>query len=401
MKSFLPTLSHALLHVGVICILLLGASQYSFEVAPKTYVSPVDPIVWLALLALLISSTRPPLKELVRSLPVTGVCFLILAALSLLRAGNLLKGLKEIFQFAEYFVAAYLVFVGALQNPVLSRASFRMAGVAATIVLFLALVQYGVPFIPDFSVAGSYGNSNVLGGFLALTIPVWFGLLTCVRRPFFSLWYLVCLAASAFVLLSGGAVIGVMVAVLLVAAFRSTRTVLVTIAVMILVCLFAWPHLPRRNSEAFIQSSSLYDNDGAPTQRYTEWQAALSMTRENPFLGVGAGNYQDNIGMYYGYLPSPEHAAEPDSQNLYLVLASSCGIPALLFFAALLLEIMSRAVRRYYAETDPMLKGLLIGVAGSMVAFAIACIWSPLLVRGIGIPLAFLFALTTLRSSDQ
>lgn len=401
MKSLLSTLSHAVLSVCVICILLLGPSQYSFEIAPRTFVSPVDPVVWLALLALLFSRNRPTLRELIRSLPVTGMCFLVLAALSLLRAENLLKGVKEIFQFVEYFVAAYLVFVGSLRDPALRHVSFRMAGVAATLILLLALIQYGVPFFPDFRVAGTFGNSNVLGGFLALTMPVWFGLLACVRRPFFSLWHLVCLAGSAFVLLAGGAAVGVMVAVLLVAAFRGTRTILFAVVVMVLVCLFAWPHMPRTNSEAFIQSASLYDNDGAPTQRYTEWQAALFMTRENPLLGVGAGNYQDNIGMHYGYLPSPEHAAEPDSQNLYLVLASSCGIPALLFFAALLLEIMSRAVRRYYVETDPMLKGLLIGVAGSMVAFAIACIWSPLLVRGIGIPLAFLFAMTTLRSSDQ
>jgi len=380
-------------------MLLIGPSQYSFEIAPRTFVSPVDPVVWLALLALLFSKNRPTLRELIRSLPVTGVCFVGLAALSLLRAENLLKGAKEIFQFVEYLVAAYLVFVGSLREPALRRMSFRMAGVATTLILLLALIQYGVPFFPDFRVAGTFGNSNVLGGFLALTIPVWFGLLACVRRPFFSLWHLVCFAGSAFVLLSGGAAVGVIVAVVLMAALRGARTILLAVVVVVVLCLFAWPHMPRANSEAFVRSASLYDNDGAPTQRYTEWQAALFMTRENPLLGVGAGNYQDNIGMYYGYLPSPEHAAEPDSQNLYLVLSSSCGIPALVFFLGLLLEMTTRAIRGYLTETDPVMKGLLLGATGGIVAFSIACIWSPLLVRGIGIPLAFLFALTSVATS--
>jgi len=40
--------------------------------------------------------------------------------------------------------------------------------------------------------------------------------------------------------------------------------------------------------------------------------------------------------------------------------------------------------------------GLALGVAGALLGFAICCIWSPLLVRGIGVPLAMILAFAAL-----
>ena len=43
--------------------------------------------------------------------------------------------------------------------------------------------------------------------------------------------------------------------------------------------------------------------------------------------------------------------------------------------------------------TDPVERGAAIGLVGCLAAFAVNSVWSPLLVRGIGVPLALTLAL--------
>ncbi len=53
------------------------------------------------------------------------------------------------------------------------------------------------------------------------------------------------------------------------------------------------------------------------------------------------------------------------------------------------------SLRAFFAQRDGFEKGLALGLAGAVLSFAICCIWTPLLVRGIGIQLAVLFAWAT------
>ena len=41
----------------------------------------------------------------------------------------------------------------------------------------------------------------------------------------------------------------------------------------------------------------------------------------------GLGGYQKQIGPFYGVVPNATGPAEPDIQNLYLVLGATCGLP--------------------------------------------------------------------------
>jgi len=61
----------------------------------------------------------------------------------------------------------------------------------------------------------------------------------------------------------------------------------------------------------------------------------------------------------------------------------------LLFFSAV------QAGRLYQGLRDPWLRGLSVGILGSILAFAVNGIWSPLLVRGIGIPFVLLLSVLT------
>jgi len=178
------------------------------------------------------------------------------------------------------------------------------------------------------------------------------------------------------------------------ALLRGVRVFLPIAAVSLVLWLFVVPELPRENAVALQESIQLYDADNAVALRYTEWQAATYMIEENPLLGVGTGGYQDHINIYYGMLPNPggiKMAA--DTQNLYLVIGSSIGLPGLICFAGMLIWAMLSALRRHAAAASIMEKGAAAGAFGGLLAFAINAVWSPLLVRGLGIPLVFLFAL--------
>jgi O-antigen ligase len=166
------------------------------------------------------------------------------------------------------------------------------------------------------------------------------------------------------------------------AAARGARWFVPVAAALVLWQALALRCLPRENDLRHFESVALYDESGAPTRRYPEWQAAASMILTNPWLGVGPGSYQRQVGPYYERVPNATGPAEPDIQNLYLVLAASCGLPALLAFLAMLSTAAGAAVGARRA-----------GVAGALAAFALAAVWHPLLVRGIGLPLAFLLAL--------
>jgi hypothetical protein len=117
------------------------------------------------------------------------------------------------------------------------------------------------------------------------------------------------------------------------------------------------------------------------------------MTLTHPWTGVGLGNYQKHIGQYYAQVPRRTGPAEPDTQNLYLVLASSLGLPGLLAFLAVLAYAASAALRGAAGAAPEDRRWQAWGVAGALGAFAITAVWHPLLVRGIGLPLVFLLAL--------
>jgi O-antigen ligase len=128
------------------------------------------------------------------------------------------------------------------------------------------------------------------------------------------------------------------------------------------------------------------------------------MAGENPVLGVGAGNYQANIGMYFRAIPRPggqAGKAEPDSQNQYLVLASSVGWPGVVFLLALFLGCGAAAASACNRLPPGPERGWALGLFGSILAIAISGNWSPFLIRGLGLPLAFLLCLAVHTARSQ
>ena len=378
---------------GLMAALVISPTQYGLEVREKTFVSPVAPMVWAVGLVWALAAIRArKINLLVPPLPVAALVGW--TALSTIRAQNRIASLKDTFQLAEYFIVFYLVaasYVRAVDTR--RRLVYAFLG-ASTVVVLVGVIQYWAGGIPDIAVSATFGNRNVLGGFLALLLPLAFGLLLFDPSRLRRCWYAALVGAGLSIVLSGGTLIALVVSMGVVAMFRGHWAFLVSGTVFLLCFILLAPSLPRDNIGVMEESVLLHTDEGGVSRRYTEWQAATVMALENPVLGVGAGNYQSNVGTYYGTLPDPTGPTEPDTQNLYLVIASSTGFVGLAAYLGMLTFFGVRATRAIFRGPDGMARGLAVGVLGSVLAFGINCIWSPLLVRGIGVPLAFLLALS-------
>ena len=347
----------------------------------------------------------------------THLLFTLCAAAAVCTAVDRGEAIKELVQIFEYFIVGAMIFAAFLRerDSTVSIGSrlvshpplLPVLGAVTTGVLALAALQYFAPeghrSIACFAepktldvivnvlggwespllVGGTFGNRNVLGGFLTLALPLAAaGALGAVRGIAARIGCALLLLAGLTVILSGAAYWAVIIAVVALAAARGAKVFIPVALMLVLWQACVLPNLPRENDLCHFESVALYDNAGQPTRRYPEWQAAASMILTHPWLGVGPGNYQRQVGPFYGQVPNATGPAEPDIQNLYLVLGATCGLPALLAFGALLITAIGSAQKAGRA-----------GVVAALAAFSLACVWHPLLVRGLGLPLVFVLAL--------
>jgi O-antigen ligase len=129
-------------------------------------------------------------------------------------------------------------------------------------------------------------------------------------------------------------------------------------------------------------------------KRWLEWRPALVMLADNFPLGVGPGNYQLHIGEQsnWGYVPNVKKI-EPDTNNLYLVVASSMGFVGLAAFMAWLGRFWRLAEANWTQARDGWSMGLCWGLLGSVYGILVVNLFSSLFVRGTSIVWALIFAM--------
>ena len=378
----------------MLVMLALAPAQWSLRVAGGVHLAPAD-LLLAAILPLGVLAGLRPWR-----LPFAQALFLGAAAVSALLAGDGRDAAKEWMQWALYFWGGTLLAEASFNwygERGLRRAVAVFTGAGGVIVAVAAVQYWRGPLDDPLMVRGTFGNRNVLGGYLALLLPLAFGLLLQARSLAGRLGLGLLVFAGLSVCLSGPALLAIALVLLAQAAWRGRAWLLGTGLVLMVSLTLLAPRLPRMNVYEAFQSMALYDETGQPTRRYPEWQAAAVMALERPWVGVGPGAYQKRIGAFYGVVPNATGPSEPDIQNLYLVLAASAGLPACAAFLLLLGGGIQAAAARSLRPPAPVpapgwWPGLDVGVAGALAALAITAVWHPLLVRGIGLPLALLLA---------
>ncbi len=411
MRSLFAKIIPRLVWFGMLAIVVVSPTQYGVELAKNTYVSVADPLVWVVF-GLLISgyamrrwapvSPTAPDKGMdsaahleLHGPPLMVVLFILIAALSVNRAIHPLKGAKDILQLMEYFVAAFMIFATIPDRERLRRV-MDVFLIVATVVILLGTVHYLLPNVTDFKVRSTFGNRNVFGGYLALVTPLMAGIALYETSTWRRVWLLSMVTFALLITLSGGTLIAIVLTLAVLCAMRGKPAFIAFATICTVILILILPRLPRHNDVALDESTRLFNDKNEVSLRYTEWQAAMVMTSEHPWLGVGIGNYQDNIGGYFGVLPRPTGVVEHDSENLYMVIASSTGLLGLAAFLGILLTFGIMAARQFFSPSNPRDRGLALGLLGAILSFALCGIWHPLLVRGIGIPLTITFALAFL-----
>ena len=373
--------------------LVAGCTQWGWRVA-GAYVSPADPLVWGAAVLAVASAWRARVRAATWVPPMAAWILVASAASGVLRAASRVDAAKEAFQWAEYFLAGYAAFALAVRDATWRRRFVALFLVISGVMVAWAAVQYADRGRAFFHVQAAFGNRNVFGGFVALSVPLAVSLAASPRVAWLWRCALTLLALAGLAVTgSGGSLIGLACGLGLLAAWRGRLAFLAYVAALALAAGWLLPALPRGNLKAAVESIALFDAEGLATPRCTEWQAALNLWAERPVLGAGAGSYQANVGACYGYIPRENrNVTEPDSHNLYLVMAATTGVVGLAALAGLLLAGGIGAARAM-GGAEGVDRAVAAGVAASLLAFAVSAVWAGLLVRGLGVPLAFLLAL--------
>ncbi len=317
--------------------------------------------------------------------PVENLALLLLVALSFFKAENFGGAAKEMAQLTGYLWIMFVILRNVKLDGGILPALRTTLIVLCWIVVGVALVQYFDKGTDVLGVRGTFGNRNVYGGFLAVALPFVLACMLNARGMFERVACGLLLMVSLPTILSGAGLLGVLAGCGLVGAFGCRRVwvFLACAAIVLLLMLFILPVLPRDNPAVLMDSVAIYDNEGRVEPRYAEWHAALQLVKHEPRLGVGLGNYQENIGMHYGYVPLDEGAKEPDTHNLYLVFGSSAGLAGLFALALMFLLWFRRSVSAYFFAPDICGTVFALGALGAIAGFCIASVGTSLLVRGV------------------
>ena len=369
--------------------------------------------------------TWPPL-----SLPLA--VFLGALLLSSLHAASLEHSLKEMLKWIE--VLALYVFVANELDRRWARllvGVLLFTGVAVAMQgIYQFLFQVGpegfVLFGRYMRAYGTFEQPNPYGGYLGLTLPVAAGILAAWVLPsagrVTGRWLAGAAAAGVVMSValimswSRGAWLGVAAALAGMATAVVSRSGRVAAIALVLVVVLGYvvlvggvglpPTLAQRFSDFLpyvnltdVRGMEVTDANFAVLERMAHWQAALGMWTGNPWLGVGAGNYEV---AYASYALPLWPLALGHAHNYYLNIAAEAGVLGLgaylVLWAAALFGAW-HATRRASAWSQ----AVSLGILGSVIHLSVHNFFDNLFVHSMYLQLAILLALIPLfrRRSDD
>ncbi|MBN1859035.1 O-antigen ligase family protein [Candidatus Bipolaricaulota bacterium] len=270
---------------------------------------------------------------------------------------------------------------------------------AGTLTAVYALLQaFGVAANAEAaSMVSVMGNPNLVGGFLVILLPaalsvVWFARSVPHRLAALAM-VTVQLAALANLDHTGG-VVALSVALLFVAVaalvsggaraiFRRDGWSILAVSLIaagVLAAAYFGPMqaILHRDREAAATTgvAALWEANSG-TVRETFWRAALSMTAERPWNGVGLGHYQieylDALAALKAIDPSITVPPRPTTHahNDYLQIVAETGIPGLVAIVAVLVLLAVYGIGRIRSAGDGDQRMEVLFLLGSVVAYLI------------------------------
>ncbi|MFA4990274.1 MAG: O-antigen ligase family protein [Candidatus Omnitrophota bacterium] len=97
---------------------------------------------------------------------------------------------------------------------------------------------------------------------------------------------------------------------------------------------------------------------GGDADRFQYWQVAISMFKENPFIGKGLGTFMAHFSTY---VPSLNISY---AHNCFLQILAESGIFSLLVFLSFVFSVLYAGIKKFTATRDPVLLGGICGICG-------------------------------------
>lgn len=330
--------------------------------------------------------------------------FSLQPSLSVLGKYRRFEGLLTFINYAAIYFLALQSFTSVERIKALSRLLSLVGGVVS----IYGLAQFmGFDFISwpgqQFELWRSFstfGNPDMLGGFLALALPAALASYLGTENTRDSALY-----GSAFTLITAclltsytrgawmGALVGILVFALLVgrSVLSNPRKLAVIMAVLTItfgsIAFYSGTRAHTTNLLERISSTSQI-SEGSAGSRLEIWKAALRATEERPLLGFGPDTFNLLSQRYetvrYVKIVQGNSTAD-NAHNYFLQLVATVGIPAticLIIFVCAVFVFSRNLIRYHDTDKKRVYAGLIAAVAGYVVylAFGLSVIGStPLL----------------------
>jgi O-antigen ligase len=383
-------------------------------------------------------------------LPLPIIIFALAVLISFVNAGSLSEWTKESVQVVEYFVLFYLLLLNNLKT-IKYDLILKVLYISVSIVLLMAFIQHSIIDADTYLVKGLFENRNLFGAYLCLSIPfIYIEFINSKKWPV-KIWMALLLIVSSWVLVCGSAFLAIIVSLGII-SWKLGKKIFVRYAVSILLVIIMYPFLfLTKNVTAMKDFFSIYeqgsisknyyrrltmlnvkdknilfqqkignndlqittnkyfvttlpkpktgdsykdiDNRKHIKNRYVEMQASLHMFSENMLLGVGAGNFQNNIGTYYNGLPKV-NTAEPYQNNSYLIIGSTIGLLGLSSMIWIFLTLLKNLLFRKNEPKDKRETLFRLGLFGAVLSGAIVSFFIYIFSASLMVPLIILLYLS-------
>jgi len=295
--------------------------------------------------------------------------FLCFMAFSLVNSGQYIsKSLIALFLKWGKYILVFLIFQDALTDKNRVKKAVMVFLISAGLVSLDSIYQLftGFDFFRHknlidmgkgvYAARAAFNNYNSLAAYLVVSLSLMVVLVNELKeRVKISVaWVLLLISGAAFLYtFSRGGWTGFFFALLLILIMSPKARNIFMFFIVFFAIILAIPQTRERFIFIF--------KPGGDANRFINWQIALNMIKERPFLGKGAGLFMDYFprnlaGVIVGY-----------AHNCFLQIWAETGVFSLLSFLGFLVTFFGKGLKAFLQTKDFLILGLLAGLFGFTV----------------------------------